>query len=112
METRVGMLELRVENLEKSSEEHEKEDERLHRYMTHMMEDLQARLSGIERTGTRFEADLQHRTGRDTEQSEAIKEIFDRLRTLERMAWIAIGSTVAFSTIATYFGNAIMKVIK
>ena len=112
MESRVTALEVRVGGLEKKSDAHEAEDERLHRYVAHMMEDLQARLAGIERTGTRFEADLQHRSGRDGETQVHLNEIFSRLRTLERMAWIAIGSTAAFGTIATYFGSNIMKLLK
>ncbi len=112
MESRVAKLEFRVDGLEKKSDEHEAEDERLHRYMTHMMEDLQARLASIERTGTRFEADLQHRNGRDGDLKVQMNEIFDRLRMLERMAWIAIGSTTAFGTIVAYFGGSIMKLLK
>ena len=38
-------------------------------------------------------------------------EIFDRLRALERMAWIAIGSTGAFGAIVTYFGSHIMGLL-
>ena len=111
MEARVATLEVRVGTLEKRSEEHEKEDERLHRYMTHMMEDLQERLAGIERTGARFEADLNHRNGHDMNTREQMKEIFDRLRTLERMVWIAVGSTVAFGSVITYFSSNIVKLL-
>jgi len=111
MDSRVAVLEEKVESLEKRSDEHEREDERLHRYMTHMMEDLQAKLAGLERTGARFEADLTHRATNDNGTKENLKEIFDRLRTLERMAWIAVGSTTAFGAVIVYFGTSIMKVL-
>ena len=112
MESRVAILEVRVESLEKQSEEHELEDKRLHKYMTNIMEDLQFRLSNIERTGERFEADLRHRSGQDTDNRADMKEIFTRLQSLERMAWIAIGSTGAFGAIVTYFGSHIMGLLK
>src|SRR5678815_5926756 len=111
MESRVAVLEEKVESLEKKSDAHEREDERLHRYMTHMMEDLQAKLGGLERTGARFEADLTHRTMRDSGAEKNMNEIFDRLRMLERMAWIAVGSTTAFGAMIAYFGNSIMKIL-
>ena len=111
MESRVTTLEVKVEALEKRTDEHEREDERLHRYMTHMMEDLQTRLAGIERTGVRFETDLQHRNGRDTETQKTLGEIFNRLRALERMAWIAIGSTTAFGSVVVYFGKTITSLL-
>ena len=112
MESRVTALEVKVGALEKRSDEHEREDERLHRYMTHMMEDLQAKLANLERTGARFEADLTHRSLSENGTSESLKEIFERLRALERMAWIAIGSTAAFGTVVSYFGNTILKLMK
>ena len=112
MESRVAVLEEKVSSLEERSDAHEREDERLHRYMTHMMEDLQAKLAELSRTGARFEADLTHRTISDSGTKENMKEIFDRLRTLERMAWIAIGTTTSFSAIIAYFGNSIMKLLK
>ena len=112
MEARVSVLETRVDSLEKKYDEHEREDERLHRYMTHMMEDLQAKLSSLERTGARFESDLTHRTMKENGTEKSLTEIFDRLRTLERMAWIAIGSTAAFGTLMTYFASNILKLIK
>ena len=46
------------------------------------------------------------------EIKEQMSEIFERLRTLERMAWIAIGSTGAFGAIVTYFGSHIMGLLK
>ncbi len=112
MEHRVTTLEVRVQTLEKKYDDHEDEDRRLHKYMTNMMEDLQARLAGIERTGVRFEADIQHRSGRDGELKENMDEIFKRLRTLERMAYVAIGSTAAFGAVISYFGTTILKLLK
>ena len=109
MESRVAVLETKVETLEQRSVRHEQVDEQLHKYMTRMMEDLQARLAGIEHTGARFEADLAVRQDRESEFHKQLSEIFHRLRMLERMAWIATGGVVSVGGIATFFGWAILK---
>ncbi len=112
MESRVAVLEEKVDSLEKRSDEHEKEDERLHRYMTHMMEDLQAKLSGLERTGARFEADLVHRNGSETDTKQSLREIYDRLRVVERLIYIAMGGVMAVGALATFFGMKILLLLK
>lgn len=111
MEARVTTLEVKVGALEKRSDEHEKEDDRLHRYMTHMMEDLQGKLASLQRTGDRFEADLAHRNLSDNGTQKSLDEIFHRLRMLERMAWVAIGSTTAFGSVVVYFGKTIVELL-
>ena len=108
---RVTVLEVKVDALEKRGEEHEKEDDRWHRYMSHLMEDLQAKLANLERTGVRFETDLTHRSMKDNGTEKSLNEIFARLRSLERMAWIAIGSTTAFGSMVVYFGKTITNML-
>lgn len=109
MEARVAVLETKVVELERRSVEHERVDEQLHKYMTRMMEDLQARLAGIERTGARFEADLANRQMGDKRTTSSLDEIFSRLRALERMSWIATGGVLTVGGIATFFGWSILK---
>ena len=69
---------------------------------------MESRVARLEVRVEGLEKDAAHDENKSEEQ---LKEIFDRLRTLERMAWIAIGSTVAFSTIATYFRSTILKIL-
>ena len=111
MEARVATLEVKVVSLERRSDEHEKEDERLHRYMSHMMEDLQAKLAGLEKTGIRFEADLEHRSTRENGTEKSLNEIFKRLRTIEHIIWLALGSTAAFGAVISYFGHNLMVLL-
>src|SRR3990167_283653 len=111
MEAKIATLELRVDRLEERSDLHEAEDKRLHKYMTNMMEDLQARLAGIERTGARFEADLANRNGQDATTKQRLDRISDRLAKLEKMAWMAIGGLFAVGSIATFFGWNILKLL-
>lgn len=111
MESKVAALEVEVENLKAWAEKHERDDDRVHKYMTHMMEDLIERLTGIERSAARFEADLAHRNGSDLGTQQSLKEIFERIRTLERLAFIAIGGVGAIGAIATFFGWNILKLL-
>ena len=101
MEAKIATLEIRIENLEKSSDAHEKEDERLHRYMTHMLEDTNAKLASLERTGVRFETDLTHRNLNDTSTQTNMKSINDRLFRLE----IAFATALGGIAVATWLIN-------
>jgi len=111
MEAKVATLEVRVDVLEKRLEDHDNDDRQIHKYMTNMMEDLQARLAGIEKTGARFEADMMHRNGHDTTTQTRLDSISERLRVLERMAWVAIGGLGALGTVATFFGWQVLKLL-
>ena len=110
-DAKIAVLETKVETLEVWAEKHEREDERAHKYQNKMMEDLLARLAGIERSAARFETDLMHRNGSDLDTKVSIKEIFDRLRTLERLAYIALGGLGAVGAVATFFGWNILKLL-
>ena len=111
MEPRVAALEVRVENLEKKSDEHEDEDRRLHKYMTNMMEDLQAQLAGLRRSADRFEADLSHRSDNDGTIRDSMKEIFARLRTVERLIYIAVGGVIVTGGIVSIVGGKILGLL-
>lgn len=111
MDTKIATLELRVENLESWSEKHEREDDRNHKYANHMMEDLLARLGGIERAASRFEADLAHRNGHQLTTQESLKEIYDRIRILERLVWIAVGGVVVTGGIVSIIGGNLLRLL-
>ena len=111
MESKLAALEVEVENLKDWADKHERNDERTHKYMPNMMEDGLSKLASLERSATRFEIDLAHRNGTDLNTHQSLGEIFKRLRTLERMAWIAIGSTTAFGVLVTYFGKGIISLL-
>lgn len=110
-DARIAVLETKVETLEGWAQKHEVNDQRAHKYQNNMMEDLLERLGGIERSAARFENDLLHRNGSDVDTKASIKEIFDRLRTLERLAYIAIGGLMAVGGVATFFGWNILKLL-
>ena len=110
-DAQLAVLETKVETLEQWAEKHERDDERAHKYQNNMMEDLIARLAGIERSAARFETDLMHRNGSDLDTKVSLKEIFERIRILERLAYIAIGGLGAVGAVATFFGWNILKLL-
>lgn len=111
MDTKIAALEVKVENLEDWREKHEREDERAHKYMNHMAEDILARMSGIERSAARFEADLAHRNGHQLTTQESLKEIYDRIRILERLVWIAVGGVVVTGSIVSIISGNLLRIL-
>ena len=110
-DAKIAVLETKVETLEAWADKHEVDDDRSHKYQNNMMEDLIARLSGIERSAARFETDLMHRNGHDSDTKGSLKEIYDRLRTLERLIWIAVGGLVVVGGIVSIVGGNILKLL-
>ena len=110
-DAKIAVLETKVGTLEGWADKHEREDERAHKYQNNMMEDLLARLAGIERSAARFETDLMHRNGSDTETKGSLREIYDRLRTLERLVWIAVGGLVVVGGIMGIVGSRILTLL-
>ena len=108
-ESKIAVLETKVETLEEWALRHERDDERAHKYQNNMMEDLIERLAGIERSAARFEADLMHRNGSDLDTKVSLKEIFERLRVLERLVWIAMGAVVVVGGLVSLVGGHILK---
>ena len=110
-DAKIAVLETKVETLEEWAAKHELDDQRSHKYQNNMMEDLIARLAGIERSATRFETDLLHRNGSDLDTKVSLKEIFERIRVLERLVWIAMGAVVVVGGIVSIVGGNILKII-
>ena len=111
MESKIAVLENKVETLEQWALKHERDDERAHKYQNNMLEDFLARLSGIERSAARFETDLIHRNGYDTDTKGSLREIYERIRTLERLVWIAVGGVVVVGGIVSIVGGNILKLL-
>ena len=111
MDTKIAVLETKVSTLEDWAEKHEREDARNHKYQNNMMEDLLARLSGIERSAARFESDLIHRNGSDLDTKGSLREIYERIRMLERLTWIAVGGLVVVASIMSIVGSKILALL-
>lgn len=110
-DAQIAVLETKVETLEVWADRHEREDAQNHKYQNNMMENLISRLAGIEQSAARFETDLLHRNGHDTDTKGSLREIYDRLRTLERLVWIAVGGMVVVGSIMSIVGSKILTLL-
>lgn len=102
---------LRLGRVETDLAKHFDRDEKEFRYSHNMLEDLGARLAGIERSAARFEADLAHRSVSDKNMREWLTAIEERLRTVERLVWIAVGGVVVLGGIITLIGGNILRLL-
>ena len=63
----------------------------------------------------RLEGDLQVHAASDEKSFKDVREwliaIDDRLRTIERLVWIAVGGTTAFGSIVVYFASSVNKLL-
>ena len=100
-------LAIRIEFLQKAHEAELK----ARKYTHNMLEDLGIKLVGLERSAARFEADLMHRSGNDTSTREWLGGIDGRLRTIERLVWIAVGGVVVIGGLTAIIGGNILKLL-
>lgn len=98
---------LKIAFLEKAHEEAVKS----RKYTHNMLEDLGARIGGIERSAARFEADLIHRSLSDQSAQKWLGGIESRLQTIERLVWIAVGGVVVIGGLTTFVGGNILKLL-
>lgn len=111
MDAKIATLETKVENLEDWRDKHERNDEREHKYVANMIEDMLAKMAGIERSAVRFETDLAHRDGQQLGTQESLKEIFNRIRVLERLTYIAIGGIAVIGTVFSIIGSRLLSLL-
>ena len=92
METRVATLELRVGALEKRADEHAEKDEQGFKYAHNMLEDALEKLGSLERSVSHYEGERVMHGKAEEVRLEKEKDMETRLRTIERLIYIAIGS--------------------
>lgn len=108
MEAELALLLTRVEA---DMAKHSDKDEQAFKYTHHMLEDMGARLSGIERTGVRFEADLAHRALIEAGVVKWLEKVDERLRAMERLVYIALGGVIVIGTLVSIIGGNILRLL-
>ena len=111
MEAKIAAIDVRVENLENRLDKHEAEDDRFHKYNSHMLEDLIGKITKIDISAARFEADLVHRAGNDNDTKGKMQEINDKLDTVRRLVWMALGAVIVMAGSISVIGDSIMKAL-
>lgn len=94
---KVAELSVRVGRIE--------DDTRRSSSYTHvMLEDLITRVSKLETAAARFETNLIHVNGSGDTTNKQLRDIENRMRSLERLAYISTGAFLAFTGVAGFFG--------
>ena len=100
-------LALKVRYLEKAHEDGAKS----RKYIHNMIENLGVRIANIERSAERFEVDLTHRTLAAKGLTEWLEKVDERLRTMERLVYIALGGVIVIGALVSIIGGNILKLL-
>lgn len=106
-----GEILLRLDRLEGDMSRHSDKDEKAFKYTHNMLEDMGAKLSGLERSATRFEADVLHRSMTSDGIAKWLEKIDERTRTLERLTYIGIGGVLVLGGTFTIISAKILKLL-
>ena len=110
-DVRIATLGIRMESLEASYEKMEIKIGKAEHYTHVMLEDLIGRISKIEHSNGRFEENLLHVNGNGTSTNTKLTDIENRLRSIERLAWGALGGLGTVTAIFSFFGWQVLKLM-
>lgn len=97
-------LMLRVEKLEDGLQRETDKRERALKYVHNMLEDVQSRYADIRETFSRIEASFMQHLKDDRAMGEGITAMDARLRTIERLVWVALGGIIMLSAVIGFVG--------
>lgn len=105
-------LTVRVEAVEKGLERETVKRETSEKYMHRLIEDVQSRYHDIVSTFGRIEAAFNQHLKDDRDMGGSLKDLDRRLRTVERLAWIAVGGLAVIAGLITLYGNHFINMAK
>jgi hypothetical protein len=82
------------------------------KYTHNMMEDIQARYSDIAISFGKIEATFTQHLVDDKRMASSIDRMDTRMRTIERLAWIAVGGVVVIAALFSVFGSMLVRLWK
>ena len=105
-------LTVRMIQAEKELERETMKREEANKYMHRMVEDVQARYHDIALSFGRLEAAFVEHTKDDKQMVSSMGGLDTRMRTVERLTWIAVGGVTVIAAMVAIFGSVIMKYLK
>lgn len=99
-----GELTVRFEELQKDLEEEGKTREKDTRYLKHIVEDVQARYHDIALQITSIKQAFTSQQSEGVTVKRTLDVLDDRLRKIERLAWIAVGGILVIGGVITLIG--------
>jgi hypothetical protein len=110
-EARIAALAVQVEHLATYFARHEEKDEKGFKYAHNMLENALDKLAGLERSVSYYEGERVMRGEAEKQKVSSMDKLNERLQTIERQVWIAIGGVGAVAALATFFGWNILKIL-
>lgn len=102
-------LALRVERVELALEKEIDKRENAVKYMSRLIEDVQARYADLMVTFGRIETAFQQHLKDDKAMGEGLQGMDARLRVIERLVWIAVGGIIVLGALIGLIGSSILR---
>lgn len=93
-DAQIAVITTRLDAIEENAAKHEAEDDRRFKYSHHMAEDTLGKLASLERSMSYYEGERTMRGEADKERLRRDSDTEGRLRTIERLIYVAIGSII------------------
>lgn len=104
-------LTFRVDQVEKDLDREITKREEANKYTHRMVEDVQERYRDIAVSFGRIESAFTQHLGDDKKMTSSIEKIDTRMRTIERLTWIAVGGVVVIAGIVSVIGGNILRLL-
>ena len=104
-------LTVRLSQVEKGLERETGKREEATKYMHHMVEDVQDRYHEIALSFGRIEAAFVEHAKDDKQMVDTMGGLDTRMRTIERLVWIAMGGVAVIGGLVAVYGTFILKLL-
>jgi archaellum component FlaC len=101
-------LTIRMDTVEKSLEREIGKRENSEKYTHRMIEDVQSRYQDIAVSFGRIEASFTQHLKDDKQMTQSLLELDKRVRTVERLTWIAVGGIAVIGGLIALVGSQII----
>jgi hypothetical protein len=105
-------LTVRVEQVEKGLEREIGKREQSDKYNHRLIEDVQKRYQDTALMFGRIETAFTQHLKDDREMAQSFANLDGRLRTVERLAWVAVGGLAVIASLVTIFGSHAIGMVK
>lgn len=105
----LSALTVRVEHLEDGLDQEITKREKGDKYVSHVVEDVQSRYQDIATDIAGLKAGMLQHYEDDKQMGGSIDRLDGRLRTIERLTWIAIGGIAVIGAVIGFIANHLVK---
>ena|SRR3990167_1151801 len=107
----VPELTVRVDSIERGLDRETAKREEANKYVHRMVEDVQARYQDIALSVGRIESAFRQHLDDDKKMTATFMSLDGRLRTVEKLAWVAVGGLTVIAGLVALFGSYMLKLL-